>query len=120
MACANGQIQIGINPDTMQPICIDQASYDAMQQAGNTQTGGTKNPGGVWWSQLINSVPGLLGGIADIIGAKKGTNNQGSVTVIQGPAPAEQKPFPWVFVVIGLVVFFVIIIVVVAKKNKDG
>ena len=100
MPCPNGQIQAGMNPQTGQPICLPS------EATGNMQTGATR---GQWWSQVLTSVPDILGGIADIVGASKGKQTPDMV-VVENPTP---PPNPKANQSIGWIILAVVVIAVV-------
>jgi len=99
MSCPTGQIQVGVNPQTMQPICVDSSVINGTT---NSQTGGTK---GSWWSQVLNSVPDILGGVADVISAKKGQNVPDTIVLQSTPPIADSKPnINWGWIILSVVV----------------
>lgn len=106
MACANGQIQIGIHPDTLQPICSEAATTPS--------TGG--NP---WWNQAINVLPGVLGGVAAIVGSSKGNEPADNITIVQNPVDTqkEKKAFPWLWVIVAIVIVILLFVFVMARKK---
>ncbi len=114
--CPNGQVQAGTDPVTNQPICIP--------ATGAPQTGGTVNPaaGNNWWSPIVTALPGMLSGVADIIGANKGIADPNPITIYQNQPQAQQeqkREFPWgVFLVIGLVLIVVGAVFLLVKKKQ--
>jgi hypothetical protein len=118
MPCPTGQIQIGINPTTLQPLCVDPSAINT-GQSGSVQTGATVNTNGNWWSQVLNSIPGVLGGVADVIGSSKGNKPGDNITIVQNPERPEENsnPFPWGWV-IGVIVVTAIIVMIYLKRKK--
>ena len=113
MSCPTGQIQVGVNPQTMQPICVDSS---VMNGTGNSQTGQMR---GSWWSQVLNTVPDILGGVADVISAKKGQSVPDTIVLQSTPPSADSKPkINWGWIILAVVVVAAVTLVLVLKKKK--
>ena len=113
MGCPTGQIQVGIDPQTNQPICVDASVING---SGNAQTGATR---GSWWSQVLTSVPDILGGVADVIGANKGNNTPDTI-VLQSTPPSKEtdSKINWGWVILAVVVVGVVVLGFVLKKRN--
>ncbi|MCR9288593.1 MAG: hypothetical protein NXI23_14555 [Bacteroidetes bacterium] len=116
MPCATGQIQIGIDPNIQKPICMEDANSTS-NNIGNPQTGAS----GAWWGQVINILPGVLGGVADIVGASNGNPQPDSTVVIQPPPNPNQqkKSTPWGWIIGLIVIVFAIITFLIWKRKTQ-
>jgi len=90
-------------------------------------TGQTKNQNGQWWQEVLQSLPEVLGGVAEVVGASNGNSTPPSSTnpspnpVPTAPtnnAKTSKKSFPWVWVIIGVIVLGIGAMIYVAKTKK--
>ena len=79
----------------------------------NITTQTTTTQTGSWWESVLSSLPGILGGSADLARGVKGVPNE-STNVYQGDSGKNNT---MLFVGIGAAVLVVIVIVVVMMKK---
>ena len=73
-----------------------------------------------WWNQVLDTIPGVLTGVADIIGASKGNDQPDNITIIQPSVDEKTKsqfPVGWL---IALIIFVAIVILVLFLRRKKG
>jgi|GEM_PF-3204973 len=90
-------------------------------------TGQTKNQNGQWWQEVLQSLPEVLGGVAEVVGASNGNSTPPrSTNPLPNPASTaptnngktSKKPFPWVWVIVGVIVLGIGAMIYVAKTKK--
>lgn len=86
-------------------------------------TGQTKNDNGQWWQEVLQSLPEVLGGVAQVVDASNGNSKPPVSTTptpsAQAPSPsAKSKSFPWVWVIVGVLILGVGAMIYIAKTKK--
>ena len=120
MSCPNGQIQIGFNPTTQQAVCVDTSLINNSSTSSIPLTGATMSSGNSgWWNQVIDTIPGMLTGVANIIGASKGNDQPDNITIVQTPVEERgTKSFPWGAMIITVIVIVFILIMWLKYKTR--
>lgn len=122
--CPNGSTPTML-PPLLTPICSDGSM--AIQGSTSSNVGNvTSSSTAPWWAKVINVIPGVLGGAADVIGATKGNTAPAPVTNVYNQAPIEKDlnkqtmPVWAIVLIIVLAILLIGFVIYFASKNKKN